>query len=77
MKFPIQKADIIIIDTEKPHFYPKNNPLASLVYSANASDVDTVIVDGNILMEKGQLKTIKLQDTMKNAEIQAKKLMKA
>lgn len=72
-----KKADIIIIDTEKPHFYPKNNPLASLVYSANASDVDTVIVDGNILMEKGQLKTIKLQDTMKNAEIQAKKLMKA
>ncbi len=44
------KADIILIDTDKPHFYPKNNPLSTIVYSAQASDVDTVIVDGRILM---------------------------
>lgn len=45
------KADIILIDTDKPHFYPKNNPLSSAVYTAQASDVDTVIVDGKILMQ--------------------------
>lgn len=45
------KADIILIDTDKPHFYPKNNPLSTVVYSAQASDVDTVIIDGNILMK--------------------------
>jgi 5-methylthioadenosine/S-adenosylhomocysteine deaminase len=45
------KADIILIDTDKPHFYPKNNPLSAAVYSAQASDVDTVIVDGDILMQ--------------------------
>lgn len=45
------KADIILIDTDKPHFYPKNNPLSTIVYSAQASDVDTVIVDGNIIMK--------------------------
>lgn len=45
------KADIILIDTDKPHFYPKNNPLSTAVYSAQASDVDTVIIDGNIIMQ--------------------------
>ncbi|EPR14085.1 amidohydrolase [Ruminiclostridium papyrosolvens] len=45
------KADIILVDTDKPHFYPKNNPVAMIVYSAQAADVDTVIVDGNILMK--------------------------
>lgn len=49
------KADMILIDMEKPHYYPKNNPISSLVYSAQAADVDTVICDGNILMEKGQI----------------------
>lgn len=46
------KADIILVDTDKPHFYPKNNPMAMIVYSAQAADVDTVIVDGNVLVKK-------------------------
>ncbi len=45
------KADIILVDTDKPHFYPKNNPLSTLVYSAQASDVDTVIVDGRLILQ--------------------------
>nr|WP_041706712.1 amidohydrolase [Ruminiclostridium cellulolyticum] len=46
------KADIILVDTDKPHFYPKNNPMSMIVYSAQAADVDTVIVDGNVLVKK-------------------------
>lgn len=45
------KADIILMDFEKPHFKPLNNIYAHLVYSAISSDVDTVIIDGQILME--------------------------
>lgn len=52
------KADIILIDTDKPHFYPKNNPMAMAVYSAQASDVDTVIVDGNVLMQNRKFTNI-------------------
>ncbi len=48
------KADIILVDTDKPHFYPKNDPMAMMVYSAQASDVDTVIVNGNVLMKNRQ-----------------------
>lgn len=52
------KADLQMIDLEKPHLYPRYDVVANLVYSAQASDVDTVIVDGRILMEKRQLLTM-------------------
>jgi 5-methylthioadenosine/S-adenosylhomocysteine deaminase len=52
------KADISIIDTDKLHFTPSNNMVSSIVYSCQGSDVDTVIVDGQILMEARELKTI-------------------
>jgi len=52
------KADIILIDTDKPHLCPINDAVAAVVYSAQGSDVDTVIIDGVVVMEKGELKTI-------------------
>lgn len=52
------KADIILIDTDKPHFYPKNNLVSAIVYSAQASDVDTVIVDGEVIMENRTFRNI-------------------
>lgn len=52
------KADLILIDTDKPHLCPVNNPLSAIVYSAQAADVDTVIIDGNIVMENRKLLTI-------------------
>ncbi|MEM3390491.1 MAG: amidohydrolase [Thermoproteota archaeon] len=45
-----KKADIIIVDFQKPHLYPKTDIISHLVYSAKASDVDTVIVNGNVVM---------------------------
>ena len=52
------KADIILIDMDKPHITPINEYIPALVYCVQGSDVDTVIVDGNILMENRILKTI-------------------
>ncbi len=43
-----KKADIIIIDLEKPHLYPKADLISNMVYSAQASDVKTVIINGRI-----------------------------
>ena len=53
-----KKADLIMINLDQPHFYPQHNLSASLVYSAQASDVNLVMVNGVILMERGELKTI-------------------
>lgn len=52
------KADLIIADIDKSHLHPVNNLLSAVVYSMQAADVDTVIIDGNIVMENRELKSI-------------------
>ena len=52
------KADIVLFDMNSPAWVPRHDPVSLLVYSANAASVDTVIVDGRILMEKRELLTL-------------------
>ena len=59
-----KKADIIIIDLEKPHLVPLYNPFSSLVYSANGADVRDVIIDGRILMRDRKFQTINTDEIM-------------
>jgi cytosine/adenosine deaminase-related metal-dependent hydrolase len=47
---PGKKADIVLVDMRKPHLWPPNMPVTRLAHFANAADVDTVIVDGRVLM---------------------------
>jgi len=63
-----KKADVILIDLSKPHLKPLHNTYANIVYSAHGSDVDTVIVDGKILMENRHVKTLDEQAVMERAE---------
>ena len=53
-----KKADLAILDLKNPSLQPKNNLLAGLCYSANGSEVDTVIINGRITMEGRKLLTI-------------------
>lgn len=52
------KADITLFDMSGAEWQPCYNPVSLLVYSANSSSVDTVIVDGKILMQNRELKTL-------------------
>ncbi|RDU22938.1 amidohydrolase [Anaerosacchariphilus polymeriproducens] len=45
------KADLIILNLNNPQFSPRNNLIAGLCYSGTGSEVETVLVDGNIVME--------------------------
>jgi len=63
-----KKADIVLIDFSKPHLKPLHDIHASIVYSAHGSDVDTVIVDGRILMQNRQIKTLNEQAVIDKAE---------
>jgi len=63
-----KKADIILVDLSKPHLKPLHNIYPSIVYSARGSDVDTVIIDGKILMENRKVKTLDEQALMEKAE---------
>jgi len=53
-----KKADIILININKPHLYPINDIATNLVYSANGADVDTVIIDGNVVMKNRKLANV-------------------
>lgn len=53
-----KKADIVILDLNTPSLMPRNNLIAGLSYSANGSEVETVIIDGRITMEKRRILTL-------------------
>jgi 5-methylthioadenosine/S-adenosylhomocysteine deaminase len=55
---PGMQADLILIDSNKPHLTPMYHANSHLVYAANGSDVDTVLIHGKIVMEKRRLTTI-------------------
>ena len=52
------KADVVAVDFDRPHLYPAFDPLPMLVYSAQASDVVMTMVDGQILYENGEYRTL-------------------
>ncbi len=52
------KADIALLNTDLPQFQPVNNYISALAYSANGSEVETVIINGEIVMENKDFKTL-------------------
>jgi len=68
-----KKADIILIDIKKPHWTPllkkpKLNLINHLVYTGVGSDVDTVIIDGKIIMRNREILTISEEQVLKRAQ---------
>jgi 5-methylthioadenosine/S-adenosylhomocysteine deaminase len=53
-----KKADIIILDLNRPHLQPVYNIVSHLVYSATGADVRDVIIDGKLVMENRKLLTL-------------------
>ena len=71
-----KKADIILIDMNKPHLYPMHDIISSLAYTVQGSDVDTVIVNGKVIMEKREMKTMDVEKIKYNAEKSAESLIR-
>ena len=53
-----KKADLVLWDLKTPSMWPVNNPVAAFSYSANGTEADTVIIDGEITMEHREMKTL-------------------
>jgi cytosine/adenosine deaminase-related metal-dependent hydrolase len=51
-------ADLTLLDATDPAYVPLTNPVRQIVYSECGRGVDTVLVDGEIVVEKGRIKTI-------------------
>jgi 5-methylthioadenosine/S-adenosylhomocysteine deaminase len=74
-----KKADITVLDASLPNMNPvhgKDSVISDVVYSASPANVDTTIVDGQVLMANRQLTTIDLRQTTQNASNIASELVR-
>ncbi|MGQ9844676.1 MAG: amidohydrolase [Caldisericia bacterium] len=58
-------ADLILVNKNSPNLNPKINIFANILYSISERDIDTVIVDGKVVVRNGKLLTIDLPYLMK------------
>ncbi|MEE9912873.1 MAG: amidohydrolase [Deltaproteobacteria bacterium] len=72
-----KKADIIILGLNEPHLTPLYSEYSQLVYAASGADVDTVIINGKLVMENRRLLTIPEADVMKEVRSIAVKIKKS
>ncbi|NLM50567.1 MAG: amidohydrolase [Clostridiaceae bacterium] len=68
------KADLVVFDIDKPHFYPRHSMLSNLLYSAQASDIERVYVNGKLLYKGGEYLTLDYEKIIYNANKSAKAL---
>jgi len=62
-----KRADFLVIRTDGPHWTPAEYPVSNLVYSASGADVDTVVIDGKIVMEGRELLHIDEEQVLRDA----------
>lgn len=76
---PGKKADVILLDIDRGHLVPLlqkpiRNIIPNIVLHATGSEVSTVIVDGKIIMEDREIKTIDERTVLKEAQSAAERL---
>ena len=62
-----KQADVIVLDTKRPHLTPLYNPWSHVVYAARGSDVTHTVVAGRIVVANGCLKTLNVNDIIDDA----------
>ena len=70
-----KKADLILISLRGPHLVPTYNPISHLVYAATGSDVDTVVIDGQIIMRNRVVETLDEEKVIRNANERGARLL--
>lgn len=64
-----KKADLFIYNPyQSAKSIPMHNPVSTLVYSGTSENVETVLIDGNIIQEKNMLKTINRNEILRNTQ---------
>ena len=71
-----KKADVIVVDTRKPHLTPLYNPYSHLVYAARGGDVSHSMINGRLVMADRKLLTMDLENILAEAEKKSKEALK-
>lgn len=69
-----KRADLMLIDLNKLHTAPVSDPVSAIVYSACASDVETVMIDGHVVMRDRKLLTMDEKEVISRAREEAARL---
>ena len=69
-----KKADIIVVDMNRPHLTPLYNPYSHLVYAARGNDVRHSIINGQLVMEDRKLRTLDLDEVLAQARKKSQKV---
>ncbi|MEW6457942.1 MAG: amidohydrolase [Bacillota bacterium] len=72
-----KRADVVLWRVNQPHLCPAHNYQAHLVYSAGRADVDTVIVDGHVVMRGRRVLTVDEETVLRQAERTARRLIES
>lgn len=72
-----KKADMVLCKLDQAHLIPRYDLIANLVYSGQAADVDTVIIDGNIIMQDRIIRTFNEEEVLAQAKQAAARLVNA
>lgn len=72
-----KKADVVLVDMRKPHLTPPDMPLHAIAHFANAADVDSVIVDGRVVLRGRVSRTLDPQAVIAEATDRARKAIDA
>jgi 5-methylthioadenosine/S-adenosylhomocysteine deaminase len=72
-----KRADLILIDTDAIHMTPRPDLISTIVYAAEASDVDTVIIDGRVIMRGRELTTMDERAVIEQARDEAARMQMA
>jgi len=70
-----KRADLILLDIDTVHNQPLNDIFSQIVHCAKASDVRTVIVDGEVLMRDGELTRLDAKQVLADAKVAHRDLM--
>lgn len=76
---PGQLADFILLDTDRPHMRPlitapRSNIVFNVVYYATGADVNTVVIDGQVVMEDRRVLTLDEQEVLDRLQTHAQQL---
>jgi 5-methylthioadenosine/S-adenosylhomocysteine deaminase len=71
---PGKRADVIALSLDRPALTPLHRAYESLVYAAGPAAVDTVIVDGKVVVDRGRITTLDAQVVMAEARAAAGRL---
>jgi cytosine/adenosine deaminase-related metal-dependent hydrolase len=72
-----KRADVSIVRLDQLHATPVKDVVSALVYSTEAEDVITVIIDGQVVMDDRKLGTIDERETIARAKLEAERLIAA